>query len=210
MSKEKTNHANKSGVAMQIALSLISILLGGLLLFVPEIQVKTLCYIFCGTLIAAGIAAIISFFLTESYKRVENYDFALGVLLLLLGCCGFLRSDELAADFSVYMGITALCLGVLILQGTVQMHILGNRLWVVNLFLTIASLAGAVLVLADVKAVTGRLSGFTYWVLLIVGAACLVSLLLTTVGVKYSRHKADKRAGSEAAEAADAVEKPEA
>lgn len=71
------------------------------------------------------------------------------------------------------MGITALCLGVLILQGTVQMRILGNRLWVVNLFLTIASLAGAVLVLADVKAVTGRISGFTYWVLLIVGAACL-------------------------------------
>ena len=187
----------RSGALMQAILSVIAIALGALLLFVPQIQVKTLCYIFCGALIAVGVASVITFFVTESYRNMESYDFALGVMLLLLGCCALLRVGELAEDFEIYMGITSLFLAVLILQGTVQMRVLQNKLWMVNMALTVISIVSSVLVLADVRAVTGSVSGFTWWVLLLVGAACLLSLLLTTLGVRHERRKAEKQVQSE-------------
>ena len=197
MRETKHEKGKRSGALMQAVLSVIAIALGALLLFVPQIQVKTLCYIFCGALIAVGVVSVITFFVTESYRNMESYDFALGVMLLLLGCCALLRVGELAEDFEIYMGITSLFLAVLILQGTVQMRVLQNKLWMVNMALTVISIVGSVLVLADVRAVTGSVSGFTWWVLLLVGAACLLSLLLTTLGVRHERRKAEKQMQSE-------------
>jgi len=187
---KKRENSKTGGVTTQIVLSVIVIALGALLLFVQQAQVITLCYVFCCAMIAAGGIAIILFFLSGAHKRIEGYDFALGVMLLILGICGLIRVEELAEGFEFYMGLIALILGVIVLQGTVQMRVLQNKLWYIDLVLTALTLIGAVIVLANVKPVLNAVKGFTYWVLLIAGIASLVSLLLTTIGVKVDSRKA--------------------
>lgn len=209
MSKSKSGAGTKrDGLTIQIILSAVSILLGVLLLFVPQVQTTTLCYAFCGALIAAGVAAIVVFFVSEAYKNLHDYNFALGVVLLVLGCCGLLRVDDLAADFALYMGFTALILGVVILQSMVQMRVLQNKLWIVELILTIVSILGAVFVLADVKPVINAVEGFAYWVILIAGAASLISLLLSSIGIHRNVKKEEKAAEAANESLRDQAENP--
>ena len=201
-SKQDSQQASRrpDGLVVQVVLALISIALGVLLLFLPDIQVKALCYVFCGALIAvgvifiiaAGIGSISMFFITQAYKRLHEYGFALGVLLLVMGCIGLLRTEAMVADFQGYLGFAALLSGVLMLQGTVQLRVLGNRLWIPDLVLTALCLTGSALVLADARPVLEAIQGFAYWVLLITGALSLVSLLFSSIGVFGEKKRVEK------------------
>ena len=192
MSDSKTNSKKMGGMTVQIILSAISILLGVLFLFVPQVQVTTLCYVFCAALIVAGIVAIVSFFMSEAYKKVDDYHFASGVVLLILGICGLLRVNDLARDFETYLGLVVLILGVVILQGTVQLRVLNNVMWIVELILTVVTLFGAIVILANIKAVMNAIDGFTYWVLIVAGAASVVSLIISSLGVHRNKKKESK------------------
>ena len=180
------------GLVVQVVLALISIALGLLLLLLPGIQVKTFCYVFCGAVIAAGIGSISVFFITQAYKRLHEYGFALGVLLLIMGCVGLLRAEAMVADFQGYLGFAALLSGVLMLQGTVQLRVLGNRLWIPDLVLTALCLIGSILVLADARPILKVIQGFAYWVLLLTGALSLVSLLFSSIGVYGEKKRTEK------------------
>ena len=194
MNEEQMIEKSRSkGTTAQFLMSVVAIALGALLLFVPALQIATICYLFCGALMVAGIVSALTFFLSGDHRRVEGYGFALGVLLLLLGICGLLRAQELTGHFDVFLTMLALVLGVLILQGTVQIFLLKNRLWILNLILTVVSIGGAVLGLADIRIVTQRIVGFSYWVLMIVGAASLISLMLTVIVVWYDRRKTQRQ-----------------
>ena len=175
---------------MQIIISVVCIALGLLLIFVPQVDVTVLSYIFCAALIVSGVVAIVAFFLTGAYKSLHNYQFAVGSLLLILGCCGLLRADELANRLDLYIGLIALTLSVVILQSTVQMKVLENKLWIAEIVLTVVSLIGSVIILADVRAILDHVTDFTYWALTVVGALSLVSLLLVSIGLKAENKKA--------------------
>ena len=92
---------SKSSVVTQILFSAVAIVLGYLLLFKPSIQVITLCQILCGSLVAVGVVAIVSFFLSGDFKRIDRYGFAIGTMLIILGCIGLLRINEVTA-FSAF------------------------------------------------------------------------------------------------------------
>ena len=170
---------SKSNVVTQILLSAVGIILGYLLLFNKSIQVLTLCQILCGGLVAIGVVSIASYFLSGDYKRIDRYGFTVGTLLILSGLIGLVRINDLTANFEMYGGALSMILGVLVLQGTVQMKVLDYAVWVLNLVVTLACIAGAFCVLAGITAVTGLVQGFSSWVLLICGCASIVSLLMT-------------------------------
>ena len=124
---------SKSNVAIQVLLSAIAGVLGYLLLFRPDIQVVTVCKVLCFALIVVGLISILSFFLSEDYKRIDRFGFTAGVLLILLGCIGLIRMNDLTTSFELFAGVMALILGVLTLQGTVQMKALNYSVWILNL-----------------------------------------------------------------------------
>ncbi|MBO6055109.1 MAG: DUF308 domain-containing protein [Oscillospiraceae bacterium] len=188
------NTANQSrhpdALPLQILLALISILLGILLLFVPQISISVLCYFFCGGMIAIGIGMIVAFFVSDAYKLLHNYFFSIGVLIIILGCCGLIRNSELCERFTFFLGVTALVLSVFILQNTIQMRVLNNPLWIADLILAVPSIIAAILVLVDLKPLLKWIPTFPYWALLISSILSLVSLLLTTIGLFVSNRKA--------------------
>ena len=192
MQKDMENRKNEmpvsrpAGMIYQIVLSSVSILLGALLLFVPDVGFRLLCTILCGALIAAGVGGVAVFFLSKGYLRLRDYRFALGVLLLILGCCGLLRIDEMTEAFTFYMGLVALILSVILLQETVQLRVLKNRLWAAALLLTIVTLTGSTLVLVNPAPILTRIPEFPCWVLFLVGICSLIGLLFAVCGVRHA------------------------
>ncbi len=184
------------GQAVQIILSVICILLGALLLFVPQIEVKTLSYAFCIALLVLGLISVVTFFASGGYKRLHDYRFAAGILLLVLGCCGIVRVQELADRFEIYAGLCALVLSAFILQGAVQMKIMKRGSWIAELVLTVLALVGSTFILAGVKLID-RIKGFSAWVLVIAGIFSLISLLIVALGL----HNAKRASADIAAEA---------
>ena len=198
---------SKSSVITQILLAAVAIALGYLLLFSKSVQIVTLCQILCGGIIAIGLASIASFFLLGDYKRIDRYGFALGTLLVLMGLIGLIRINEVTANFEIYTGLVSLILGVLVLQGTVQMKVLDYPVWILNLVISLASIAGAFCVLSKITAITGIVAGFSSWILLICGCASLFSMLVTWIcimlaGRREKKMEAEKAAAAERAEQA--------
>lgn len=195
---------DKSSVVTQVLLAAVAVALGYLLLFDKNMQLLTLCRIMCGGLIVVGIVSIISFFVSGDFKRIDRYGFTLGILLSILGVIGFLRMNELTANFEIFTGLLALVLSVLTLQGTVQVKVLDYAVWVLSLVLAIICLAGSFCVMAGITPVTQLIAGFPHWVLLISGGSCFFSLIVTWICILLAARR-EKKAKKEAEEIAQAV-----
>ena len=199
---ERSRQKLSSGVLL-ILLTSALVLLGALLTFVPDIDIRTLCVVFCVVLVAAGVADIVYFFATGAFWRMDDYTFAFGVLLLILGCCGFTQLDSLEASFLSLMGILLLIVGVAALQNTVQLRLTGSVFWIGALVFTVLILFFGVVVITNVKAVINALG---YWLLIGGGALGLITMFVTGIFLR----NAAKRPAEEAApvQAPEAPESP--
>lgn len=200
--------SSKSSVVTQISLSLVAIVLSYLLLFNKVMQVDSICQVLCGGLIIVGIISIVSYFLSGDYKRIDRYGFALGTMLVLMGIIGLIRLDNLTTNFIIYTGMLSLVLGVLVLQGTVQIKVLDYPVWILGLILTIICLAGAICVLLELTAVTNLVEGFSNWVLLFCGSCCLFSMLLTWICILLAGRREKKEAEAKESEEAKEQQEP--
>lgn len=185
----QTGSARPDGMVMQIVTSLLCIGIGALLLFVPNVNILYLCYCFCAALIVTGITLIVSYFVSEAYRKLNDYRFAVGVLLVILGCIELLRAQILSQEIMFIIGLVTLILAVIILQSTVQMKILKSGAWIVQLIFTIISMVGAIMVLIDFRPVMDRAPGFPYTVMLVVGTLCLISLVIEAVVLMIVRRR---------------------
>ena len=215
--KTVKNTTSKSNVISQIFFAAVAVILGYLLLFEKTVQVVTLCQILCGGLIFVGVVSIVAYFLGGDFKRIDRYGFAIGVMLILAGIIGLIRIGDLTANFEMFAAAFSLVLGVLILQGTVQIKVLDYAAWILTLVLTIACLAGAFCVLAGVTPITNLVAGFSSWLLLICGGSCLFSMVVTWICIllagrrekKLAKEKEEQAAAYAAAQAeAQAAAKP--
>ncbi|MBE5995787.1 MAG: hypothetical protein E7240_00350 [Lachnospiraceae bacterium] len=190
--REKKEKRGANGLITQIILSLISIGVGALLLFVPGTKTLQLCYIFCGGLAAAGVVLIARFFITKAFNRLHDYSFSMGILFLILGICGLLRIDVIDSHFQLTCGFLLLVLGVMILQGMVQLNVVDNLMWILLMLFTTAALVASVILILDIQAVIGLVPGLLYWLLLCVGGASILSLLIVALALFLHRRKLRK------------------
>jgi hypothetical protein len=165
-----------SGLGIQVALSIVCIILGALLLLSSEINVTTLSVVFCVALLFAGAAALFIFFFTGAYRRMSDYSFAAGVLMLLLGICGLARIDIVAASFYAYSGIVALVLGVMMLQTAVSLTVLGSPLNVMQFIFAGIVLACSVIIIDNVELILTPIPVFPEITLLVSGALSVIGL----------------------------------
>lgn len=185
----KRLNAQMDGKGFQILLATVAALMGGILFFVPKIQVITLCIVLAIGLIVLGIVAITLFFALKGYLEPRNLRFSGGVLLILLGIVAILRLEEMANSVEFYLGVAALVLAAGLLQNAIQLRVLGAKLWILSLILTLAAGTTATLVLINYRPVLEAITGFGYLTLLISGLASLLSTLLTTFLLSRHAHR---------------------
>ena len=190
--KEKREKGGANGLILQIILSLVSIGVGALLLFVPGTQSLMLCYIFCGGLVAAGVILVARFFITKAFNRLHDYSVSFGILFLILGVCGLLRIDVIDSHFQLTCGFLLLVLGVMILQGMVQLNVVDNLFWILLMLFTTVRLVASVILILDVQAVIALVPGLLYYLLLGTGIASLLSLLIVSLSLFLYRRKRRK------------------
>lgn len=187
-----------NGILVQLLASAVAAVIGGVLLFVPQAEVKTICLAACIALIVLGLVAICKFFLSGGYKTLSDHHFSIGIMLLILGISGLLRVVELALHFEMILGIVALILGTLVLQSAVQLKVLGSKLWIPETVFAVVTLAGAFPVLAEIQPVLSMIRGYPHWVCFVAGILSLVSLLFAWIGLRgYEKRKAKQETAAE-------------
>ena len=173
-------------------ISVICIIVGVILLFVPQIQLNVVCYVFCAILIIAGIFAILRFYKEEGFKEIDNYYFSLGLFLIFTGCVGLIKANDIIGNLSGCIGMISLILGILILQGMVQLKAMNTRLWIVEAVLSVVTLCGSSLTLIGFSPLEDAIYGFDYYVFTISGVLSLVSFFIVWSVLKVEKRKENK------------------
>ena len=177
------------GTIFLATVAALFILVGGVMLFVDGIKELYLIYMISALLIALGIGLIVKYFVTEAYRSMHDYGFSGGALIVILGGCALARAGQLTTQIAAFVGLLVLAVAVVMLQQAMQLHIMRKKVWTVVLAISLVTLLSSVLLLFDIRTVTGKVEGFEYWVLLISGVLTLICMLISGIGVKIFLHQ---------------------
>lgn len=196
--KEIIDIKNKNGVGtvLMTLMSILCAIIAAILLFVPSVDAKALCYTFCTGLVLWGILQISKFFLIHAYRRLNDYGFSVGVLLVVLGCCGMIRMDEIIAKIDICFGMITLCIGILVLQSTIQLNAMKSQFWTVDLVFAIVIILCSVFVLTHTTIFVKKVPNFSTWILMFSGVCSAVNVILVAVNVRQYEENISKEAFS--------------
>ena len=149
MKTEKKQKGIGLGTGMIIGIAIIYILFGLAIEFVPQFKEIYIIYIAGAIFVVFGIIMIVKYFLTGSYRDIGKYGFSAGVLCVLIGVMLLVRTSEIAAYFSLFLGICILLTAVIKLQNAVDLKSIHNAGWFIFLLIALAFLAVAILVILN-------------------------------------------------------------
>ena len=177
------------GTIFLTAVAALFILVGSIMLFVDGVQERYLVYMISALLIALGIGLIVKYFVTEAYRSMHDYSFSGGALIVILGGSALARAQELTGQISVLAGLLVLAVAVVMLQQALQMHIMRKSVWPIVLTIAVVTLLAAVVLLFDLRFITGNVEKIAYWILLIAGMLTLLCMIISAIGVKLFLHQ---------------------
>lgn len=172
---------NKIATQFVISIAVIYIILGALLLFVPQIQIKTLCYLLSSILVIFGIVWIVRYFMTDAYKNINEYGFSIGVFTVILGMCALVRVEEVSNSFILFLGIAILMTSVVKLQYALDLKNLKEKTWIIMLVSALIFVICSIIIIIRPFQKKVSLFQFTYWIMIIDGIFSLLSYLFLTV-----------------------------
>lgn len=181
------------GTFLLLAMSVINILLGVVMLFVKQIELKTLCYIFIALLMIYGIGMIIRYLMMESYKNINQYGLSYGALLVTLGACALVRVDQVSSFFFLGLGIWLLVVGIIELQYALDLKALRDHTWLFLLIVSaIISVCAVVVIINPFQQDTYH-TYFTYIMLIVDGVISLLSTAYLSLRLKKYHKLSEKR-----------------
>lgn len=167
---------------IKTAFALASVILmaaGICLMLWPDISAGTICMVLGGLSVAYGLIRLVGYFCNDLYLLAFQFDLAVGILSILIGCVLLFRSDRVLTYLPIVTGIFLLVDSVLRLQTAIDAKHFGLRKWWLILLLAICGAAlGTALLLRpyDSGQLLVRLVGLT---LLIEGGENLLTCICT-------------------------------
>lgn len=155
--------------------SLVYLLLGALLIVIPELQMEYVCYGISIVLVILGIIFIVKYFLTESYKNLNQYGFSIGVFLVIIGICTLVRNEQMAKSFQLYIGVCILLTAIIKLQNAMDLKALKDRVWSVICIVSVVIMACAIIIIINPFSDRNYEIALTYFSLLFDGITSLFS-----------------------------------
>lgn len=193
---EKRSWVKDGGAVFTLLLPIVYVVLGALLLFVPDINTKVFAELLGALLMIGGAGLIIHYFLTRSYLDMRAYGFSIGMLAVLLGICTIIRGETIAQSLSAFLNLCIMLTAIVKLQNAIQMKFLKSRLWIVMLCVSMAFLICTLIIAIDPFEQASTRDTFTYVVLLCDGIASFVNcILLRVVARRFSRGESVQQAG---------------
>lgn len=122
-----------------ITISILMLVLGGILLIWPEISLSLLCMLIGVVTLVFGIVKLIGYFSNDLYRLAFQFDFASGILSMLIGGLFLIHPEHMAAILPTIMGVFILVDGVLKIQTAVDARAFGFSSWWMIIFLAAAT-----------------------------------------------------------------------
>ncbi|MCI9176445.1 MAG: DUF308 domain-containing protein [Lachnospiraceae bacterium] len=173
-------------------MAIIFIAVAVLILFVPGIEVKDICYFISGFVVVLGIYMIVRYFMSAGYERLNEYGFSEGVLFVLLGICGLVSAERIAASFLTALGLLLLLSGVIKLQYALDLKCMGDKAWAGFFAVTVLLLGFSVSVILKPFEDTDFFQNYTAGILLADGIVEIVNILYLNFRVKAYRQSGEK------------------
>lgn len=158
-----------------------------LVLFVPRVEVKDICYFICGCVVIFGIYMIVRYFMTAGYEKLNEYGFSEGVLFVLLGICGLVSAERIAASFLTALGLLLLLSGVIKLQYALDLKCMGDKAWAGFFVVTVILLGCSISVILNPFEDMGFYQNYTAYILLVDGIVEIVTIFYLNFRTKAYR-----------------------
>ncbi|MCR5273125.1 MAG: hypothetical protein K6E13_09090 [Lachnospiraceae bacterium] len=186
----------RNGITLLPLLGYIICIIAGLALLMYEsFELK---YISIGLFVAlmiSGVIAIVLYFTRNAYKRVMDYSFSAGVLMITLGCCILARLDDVTGQMNGILGVVILTLAVVVLQNSIQLKILNSKIWIPSLAVSIALIVANLVLIMQPSFIKSFADKMLSVMLVITGILGLVFMLLVKLEIHLDgkrEEKADK------------------
>lgn len=88
-----------------IVMTICLIALGAALLFAPQLGLRTLCVVYGVFLIVYGVTKLSGYFAKDLFQLAFQFDFALGIVSIVLGIIIIERSEYIIEILSTAIGI---------------------------------------------------------------------------------------------------------
>ncbi|MCR5144234.1 MAG: DUF308 domain-containing protein [Lachnospiraceae bacterium] len=186
--KNNNENQNVVGNVAVIFFAALMIAMGAILYNFKKIDIEYFAYAIAVCLLVWGIWLISRYFMRKEYLHTTNYGFSAGVLLVIAGVLSFIEYKVLADFISDYMVFSILLMGIFMLQNAVQTKNVEGKLWFINLILSIAACVASLLLYFDVNDVMTDYPLTLYFVMMVTGAAGLISLSMAGIRT-YMYHK---------------------
>ncbi len=128
--------------------SAILVILGLSFAFAPDISMKTICYVIGVTAVICGVVKMVGYFINDSYGLAFQFDFALGIITILVALTLFIYPKGIVSFVDILLGLFVLIDGAFKLQTSIEAKSFGiNRWWIILLTALLTVVAGMILVL---------------------------------------------------------------
>ena len=119
--------------ALYITISILSLLVGIALVIWPGASVITICYVVGSAAILVGAVRLAGYFSKDSYNLNYQFDFAMGLVFLILGTVLIFHPGDTVAVLHFSVGILVLVDSVFKLQTALDAKHFGLKKWWVML-----------------------------------------------------------------------------
>lgn len=169
--------------------SFIYILLGGLLCTIPSLKMEYICYGISVTLIILGIIFIVKYFITDSYKNLNQYGFSIGVFLVIIGTCTLVKNAQLTKNFQLYIGVCILLTAIIKLQNAMDLKALKDRVWSVICGVSVLIMIAAMVIIINPFSNSNYEIALTYFSLLFDGMISIFSYNYLSFRLKKAKRQ---------------------
>ena len=179
MLKNDGNPKDRSELFM-LFLPIFYIVIGALLLFVPQINTVVLAELLGALLVLVGAVFVIRYFLRQSYLDPKAFGFAFGAFAVVLGICMIIKADIVGDSITVFLDICIMLTAIVKLQNAIQLFAMKSKFWLPMLVISIIFIICTVLIMID-PFPEGVQAPFTHIVLICDGVVSFASTILLRV-----------------------------
>jgi len=158
--------------------SLITIILGVLLIVWPDIVIKVIAYVVGAFLIIKGAYQVINYFVVKGQNDFFNNNLLSGVISVLIGLALLLIGEEIANVFRIIIGIWMIYESLVRINTAIKFHAAGINAWKYILILALMMLVLGVFVTFYSGAVVALIG----WMMVLVG---IIGIVSDTMFIQY-------------------------
>lgn len=186
-------------------LSVLSILLGIILVAFPETTMITICYIFAGCLLLVGLYYVVAYFRKDLMEAYYQFDLVIGMVILVIGICIIWKVDAVISMIPMFMGIVIFANGIVKLQHSIDLKRANFSGWIYVLIFALLCIAISIVLLLEPKsmaAIFTRMVGIGF---VFSGVTDLITMFFLTKQIKMFKMDREEAAAIDV----EAKEEPE-